>query len=361
MSSTELIANSLEELEHCPSDAVREMLLHGLPFAFGSGERHSYQVEYAKLLRKCLEGERELRLEMQQKSTVEAGEVKSQLDESQTGLTAATETVQAAKSVVADNLTTLNMKQEASKEEEKSYLEAKAEKDAALVERQKLEQEKAEVDSVANGSLQMLLNGSWEDKDACDDFVSAVSEYLKGMKCEAPLLAALPRALAQRPAERRLFDEVVFEEVVRIIGAKVTTVTSKIETEEEKFEDVRATELGAWAIWDVACDEAGAAEKSHEQAQEELAAANNQQVSLEAQIAERTSLLEKASLEQVLAESKAEEIQRTLVELDRLENSNVEECIQDNAETSESSPKRRKLEEADIDIHVSSEILSVAA
>lgn len=338
---TERIAESLAELECQPS--AREMLLEGLPHAFG-GERHPYQVEYAKLLRKCLEGERDLRLEMQQKHTTAAGEIKTQLEGSQTDLASGEEKVQAALAGVEETAAALSIKQVASKEEEKEYLVAKADKETALLQREKLEREKAEVDSVANGSLQMLLNGSWEDKDACDDFVSAVFEYLKSMNCEAPLLASLPKALAQKPADRRLFDEVVFKEVVRIIGAKVTIVTSAIEKDEEEFKDVNATHLGAWAIWDVACDDERASVTSHEQAREILQVTKSDKSALEATIAEQSSLFEKAALEQALAESKAQEIERALMELERLNNDETQAENPVNGEISESSPKRRKIE-----------------
>jgi len=341
MLSTERIAESLAELECQPS--AREMLLEGLPHAFG-GERHSYQVEYAKLLRKCLEGERDLRLELQQKHTSAAGEIKTQLEGSQTDLAKAEEKVKSALAVVEENATALSIKQVRSKEEEKEHSVAKADKETALLQREKLEREKAEVDSVANGSLQMLLNGSWDDKDACDDFISAVFEYLKSMSCEAPLLASLPKALAQKPADRRLFDEVVFKEVVRIIGAKVTTVTSAIEKDDEEIQDVKATHLGAWAIWDVACEDELAAVTSHEQAREMLQMTKSDKSALETKIAEQSSLFEKASLEQALAESKAQEIERALVELEQLNNDETQAENPVNTENTESSPKRRKID-----------------
>lgn len=324
MASTEQISKSLMELESCPSESVRQMLLEGLPHAFGA-DRHSYQVEFAKLLRQHLDIERDVRLETQQKSISKSGEVKSQLEESRTELSAAEETVKTARAVLEESAAALSAKQAAAKEEEKLYLEAKADKDAALLKREKLETEKAEVDSVANGSLQMLVNGSWEDKDACDDFVSAVYEYLKSMNCEAPLLAALPKALAQRPAERRLFDDVVFEEVARIIGEKVTTMTSAIDQAQEEFEDIKATDLGAWAIWDVACDEEAAAAKSHECAQDSLKQAEGTQSSLAAKIAEQNTLLEEADLDKVVAETNTQEIGKALAELDRLESGEIQE------------------------------------
>lgn len=345
------------ELEHCQSNSLRQMLLKGLPHAFG-GSRHAYQLEYAKLLRKCLEQEMDHQRQAQEKCATDASEIKAKLEESQTDLATATERVDAARSVLEEKASELGLKQEASKTENFRYEQTKADKDAAVLEHQKLEQIKAEVDSVANGSLQMLINGGWEDDDGCEDFVSAVLEYLKEENCESPLLAALPKALGRRPAERGMFDKITLEEVVRIIDAKVASATSMVEQEKEKIVDVNATNLGAWAVWDIACDVEKAAFKAHDDAQEELQAKISEQKAMDAKVSDFNSALEKATSATGITESKVQEIELSLGELQRLE---ALEDVEDkeNAEVPQPSPKKRKIDEADTEIQV--QPVSIAA
>jgi len=334
-------------LEHCPSDSLRQMLLKGLPHAFG-GRPHAYQLEFAKLLRKSLEQEQNLQVQAQEKCATEESEIKSQLEAGHAELAATAERVQAARAVVEERASELTLKQEASKAEEVQHSEAKAAKEAAVLEHQKLEQLKAEADSVANGSLQMLLNGGWEDKESCADFVSGVYEYMMGMNCEGPLLAALPKALGRRPDERGEFDKIVLEEVVRIMEAKVKSSTDLVEQEKEKIEDFNATDLGAWAIWDIACDLEKAAVSGHEQAQGELQVKLGEQNAADAKVAATNALLEKACGVKAVTDSKVEEIVLSLGELQRLESLENE----NSEEVPAPSPKRRKLDVEDIEVHV---------
>jgi len=323
-----------------------------LPHAFG-GSRHAYQLEYANLLRKCLEQEKGYQQRAQEKCATEESEIKAKLEEDQANLATATERVEAARAVVEEKASVLSLKQQAAKEEEARHSQTKANKDAAVLEHQQLEELKAEVDSVANGSLQMLINGGWEDDDACADFVSGVHEYLKGMNCESPLLAALPKALGRRPADRGMFDKITLEEVVRIIDAKVASVASEVEQDKEKIEDFNATGLGAWAIWDIACDVEKAALKAHAEAQEELQANSGEQSGMEAKVADSNSSLEKALSSKAITDCKFQEIELSLSELERLESLKDQED-KENVVVPEPSPKKRRIDEMGTDMQVQS-------
>jgi hypothetical protein len=348
MASTEQIAKSLLELEHCPSDSMRQMLLKGLPHAFG-GERHAYQLEYAKLLRKCLEQESNHQLQAQEKCAGEVTDINTQLEAGQAEAAAAAECVQAARTVVEEKASALSLKQEAAKAEAGRHSQTEAAKEAAVSDFQKQEQLKAEVDSVANVYLQTLINGGWEDNEACQEFVSVVHEYLTGMNCESPLLAALPKALGRRPDDRGMFDKIVLEEVVAVINAKVASVTSMVEQEKEKVEDSNATDLGAWAIWDLARDLEKAAGDAHDQAKQELKGKIAEQKTMDTKVSQTNSLLRKTTSSKAIIDLQVQEIELSLGELARLETQKDEEV---SAEVPEPSPKKRKIDVADTEIEV---------
>jgi len=358
MASTEQIAKSLLEMEHCSSDSMRQMLLKGLPHAFG-GSRHEYQLEYAKLLSACLKQEQNYQQQTLEKCATEADGMKAAFEVCQADVGTATERVEAARAVVEEKASALSLKQQASKTEEGRYVETQTMKEAAVLEHQMLEELKAEADSVANGSLQMLINGGWEDDDACQDFVSGVLEYLKAMNCESPLLAAVPKALGSRPEARGMFDKITLDEVVRIMDAKVASATSMVEQEKDKIEDINATYLGAWAIWDIACDAEKAGAKAHEEAQEELQAQISEQGAMAAKVADTSLSLEKITSAKAINECKVREIELSLGELQRLESPEDQED-KENADVPQPSPKKQKIDMTDNNIDVQVQPVNIA-
>merc|ERR1719498_823906 len=137
-----------------------------------------------------------------------------------------------AKSRLEEEEAALEKSKAAVLKEEALSEEAKATKAAAQLEKQKAEAAKAEVESVKNGSFQMLLDGGWEDEEVRDACIEGVCNYLQEQREDVVLLAALPKALSFPPARRGPFDNIAVETALGAISQKVTTLGEQLAMEE---------------------------------------------------------------------------------------------------------------------------------
>jgi len=189
----------------------------------------------------------------------------------------------------------------------------------AVVERQKLEAAKAEVESIQNGSFRMLLDGGWEDDEVRDACIDAVCSYLKSEGADGVLLAALPKAFGCRPTECGSFDKIAVDEAVRTIADKVAACASQLAEGNERFEDVKAEYLGAWAILDLAREQVQEAGEVRDNADSELQRATVDKKLAQSKVLDQDETLNTLLSESTLFSAKVQQLDAALSSLAQLE------------------------------------------
>jgi len=165
-------------------------------------------------------------------------------------------------------------------------------------ERQKLESAKSEVESLQTGSFRMLLDGGWEDEEVRDACIDAVCKYLQDQGADAVLLAALPKALARKPADCGAFDKITLDEASALFSSKVAESSSKLAEKEEEFEDIKAEHTGASAVRDLAWEKVCSTLEIRSTAEAAL-----QQATVEKKLASSKVLDQESTLATLLSEA----------------------------------------------------------
>jgi len=232
-------------------------------------------------------------------------------------------------------------------------------------ERQTLEAAKAEVESVKDGSFQMLLEGGWEDDEIRDACIEAVCNYLREENADVVLLAALPKALSFPPAKRGPFDTISVEEANRVFSEKVSGLVGQLAAGQEKWEDATAEHLGAWAVFDVARDQERAASESRDSACASLQTAIEENRLAAAKVVEQELSLGGKLAESTLLEAKVQQLElalRSLAQLESgelLEKENAMELDKENQQNVVSADMENKENVVgDKDISMSVEVVS---
>lgn len=311
------VATALKELSDCPEN-VKQMFLTSLPNVFGP-DLHQYQKDVASMMRSSLEAARTSAAHAQDATVEKVEEARTSLEVLQANLESTQGSEDAARSLLDEKTAALDAAKAQVTSEKIQYELAKASKDSVADEREKLEASKAEVDSVMNGSFQMLLNGGWEDDDIRDVCIAAVCDYLTEEDGDVVLLAALPKALLFPPAKRGVFDTIAIDEAFRTITEKVSAIDVQLAAGEEKFEDATAESLGAWAIWDVARDrEKTACEMRDKVDYERQAATVDKKLAL-SNVHDQDATLANVLSQATLLESKVQQLDLALAALTQLE------------------------------------------
>jgi len=321
------VATALKELSDCPEN-VKQMFLTSLPNVFGP-DLHQYQKDVASMMRSSLEAARTSAVHAQDATAEKVKEARTALEVLQANHESTQASEEAARSLLDEKTVALEQAKAQVNTEEKNYEQAKASKDSVADEREKLEVSKAEVDSVMNGSFQMLLNGGWEDDDIRDVCIAAVCEYLTEENCDVVLMAALPKALLFPPAKRGTFDTIAIDEAHRTISEKVSAIDVQLAAGEEQFEDATAESLGAWAIWDVARDHERTASEVRDKVDAELQAATVDKKLAVSNVHDQDATLANALSQATLLESKVQQLDLALAALTQLKTGELLEKEED--------------------------------
>jgi len=311
------VATALKELSDCPEN-VKQMFLTSLPNVFGP-DLHQYQKDVASMMRSSLEAARSSAMHAQNATGEKVEEARTTLEVLQANLESTQGSEDAARSLLDEKIVALEQAKAQVNTEEGNYEQAKASKDSVADEKEKLEVSKAEVDSVMNGSFQMLLNGGWEDDEIRDVCIAAVCDYLTEEDGDVVLMAALPKALLFPPATRGTFDTIAIDEAHRTISEKVSAIDVQLAAGEEKFEDATAESLGAWAIWDVARDNENIACEVRDKVDAELQAATVDKKLAVSNVHDQDATLANALSQATLLESKVQQLDLALAALTQLE------------------------------------------
>lgn len=324
------IATAINELNGC-SEPLKQLLLTAVPNVFGTN-LHKFQKEAASMLRKSLEEGRAAAGEAQVASSQTVEEVLTALEALHAGSESAIAIEEAAKLVLDEKIAALETAKVTKKREVELCEEAHTAQGEVSAKRQKLEADKAEIESVQNGSFRMLLDGGWEDEELRDECIDAVCSYLKTEGADVVLLAALPKALRHRPADCGNFDKVAVDEALRVISEKVSTCATQLAEGEEAYEEVKAEHLGAWAISDVAREKELAASEERDTAygalQDRIV---DKKLAVNA-VDEQNSTLTSSLSKQALADGKVLQLDVALGAFAQLEAGEEEEADKENKE-----------------------------
>jgi len=356
------VAAALKEVT-CP-ETVKQMLLTSLPNAFGP-DMHQYQKEIASMMRQSLDTARTAVAETQDTLAQQVREDEAALQVLQSDAARKQVSEESARALLDEKAAELAKTNAAVAAEEIICEKAVASKEVVAAERQTLEAAKAEVESVKDGSFQMLLEGGWEDDEIRDACIEAVCNYLREENADVVLLAALPKALSFPPAKRGPFDTISVEEANRVFSEKVSGLVGQLAAGQEKWEDATAEHLGAWAVFDVARDQERAASESRDSACASLQTAIEENRLAAAKVVEQELSLGGKLAESTLLEAKVQQLElalRSLAQLESgelLEKENAMEVDKENQQNVVSADMENKENVvADKDISMSVEVVS---
>jgi len=311
------VAAAIKEIDDCP-ETVKQMFLTALPNVFGR-DMHPFQKETGAFLRKSLEEARAAAGEVLVGTNQRVTEAKTVLETLQADAESTTAAEGAAQVVLNEKIAELEAAEATVTEEESLLEETKAEKDLTTEEQQKLEAAKAEAESIQNGTFRMLLDGGWEEEEVRDMCIDGVCGYLQAEGADVVLLAALPKALLLRPAECGAFDKIAVDEACRLISEKVAACTAQLANSAERFDDVNAEHLGAWAILDLAREKVQAVTEVQSNADASLKSATVDKKLALSKVMDQDATVNTILSEATLAEAKVQQLDLALVALTQLE------------------------------------------
>jgi hypothetical protein len=310
------VATAIQEISG--PESVKQLLLTALPQAYGTNVHH-FQKEVAAMLRKSLEDARVAAGEAQTASARRMKEAQSLLETLQAGVESNAGAEEAAQVSLKETVAAVEKAHAVVRQEEAACEEAASMKALATESQRKLEAAKAEVESIQTGSFRMLLDGGWEDEEVRDACIDAVCSYLSTESADVVLMAALPKALALRPADHGTFDKLVVDEALRLLSEKVNECNAKLEQEADALEDITAEHLGVWAIADVARDKEVVANEEFDKANAALQNATKSKKLALSEATEQQALLETIASEASAMHSKVQTIDVALSSLSKLE------------------------------------------
>jgi hypothetical protein len=319
------LAEAIKAIDDCP-EPVKQMFITSLPNAFGP-DPHPYQKEVASMIRNASETARNTAQEAQGAMSQSVNEARTALEACQANEASMKDAQNTTRVVLEEKVAALETRKVAVLNEETLCKELKALEAEVMAEKQKLEEGKGELESIMNGSFQMLLDGGWEDEELRDGCIEAVCNYLGEQGGDTVLLAALPKALALPPAMRGPFDAIAVEAASSAFAEKVSALAAQIAENEERFEDAKAEYLGAWAISDVAMDEEKLASDERDEAD-----AAHEMVIVEKKLAISKVQDQDAALANVLSqatllESKIQQLDAAIAALSQLESGEADKEI----------------------------------
>jgi len=342
--STEQIAKVLNELHQSQGESsAAQMFLKALPHLFG-GEKHKFQVKLIEMLRDTLKRARATHAENQAAMVKSVSEIEALLGTKRQEEQEAENREKEARETVEAKAAILSEKKQATKAEEALLAEAQKTKDSVEQDRRWYESSKAEVDSILTGSMQVLVQGGVEGEEA-NDFVRAVCEYLQSMGVDKVLLASLPKALGCSLDNRGSFSKLAIDTAHQQLVKRSSELQQKLEEGAEKFEQVSAERLGAWAIADVARDTEREATEAKANAEAVLSNAVSEVKVAKDKVVETELDLNRILSEQTLVESKVQDIDSAMAEIVRLET----EADKENEDIVMPAAKRMKTGDAEVD------------
>lgn len=340
------LAKVLHDFKHDVDDsATATMFLSALPHMFG-GERHEFQLRLSNMLRDTLKQARDKRTEKRSSAMTSLEETKATMEKLQQEKSAAEAFVEKSQATVEEKAATLSEKQKEAKMASQIHTHTTRDNKSVETEHLELKESKGRIDSIVDGSLNFLVNGSWDSEETRDDFMKPVMDYLEDMGCNKVLLASLPKAFGCCPEKRGEFAKVAVREAVEQLKAKAASVGKSLEESKVRFEEAKAETLGAWAIADVALDDEKVAAAAKIEAETNL---HNATVECKLALSKVTDIQEQVEgmqAEQASIEAKIAEIESALIEMDQLENE-MAETNKENIDIASPAAKRMKLSEGE--------------
>lgn len=258
-SDLEVVSKAVGVLDRQLGEDARTMLLSALPHAVGTSGltvRHRFQQGFLSLVQGALEAGREGSLQAVKGVEYEKTEAEQQAVEASKALEAAKAALEAAVAGAAAAAEDSAEAAKAAKDAEMEHMEAKKTFSGVLESFQELEEERAKVGVVVDGSLRMLLDGGWDDEEGKAIAVQAVTSYMREIKASVAVTAAAPQALGLKPQDRQAFDLISVDAINKVFDGHLAALDQKLVAEAPRRQRIDAQVLGLWAVADCAQDEA---------------------------------------------------------------------------------------------------------
>lgn len=306
--------------DECLPPGARQMLVEGLPHAIKvhSEKRHLFQEQFIFVLREALLDISKAAEARQAESRAAVENSKKYVEEGATGHQEAISAYEAAAALVTEKMQE-HAKCEAAahvtRQEHEQLLLAKNNVDERQSELYTL---KAEVSSILDGNLHMLLDAGCDNESVLDSTLDAVQQYLKNIDAEPALIAAATRALRCKPESRHAFDKLTVSSVLEVLNAEASRIDALIMQHQPEQDDVTAEQLGLWALCDRESDQEKAASAALADAEMNKKTAAALRDGYLADISVRESAVSKRLCEQVIAEEKFKQVSNALEAVERL-------------------------------------------
>merc|ERR1719440_991009 len=275
------------------------------------------------MIRKTLETARSSASEAKAAISQSVEEARTALEACQADEVSMKATEEEARALLEQKNAALESRKAAVQKEEEVCKEAESAKEVAAADKQSLDEAKAELESIKNGTFQMLLDGGWGDEELRDQCIEAVCNYLQekgGDACkDGVLLAALPKALSNPPTSRGDFDAIAVEAASNAFSERASALAERIALSEEQWQDAHAEYLGAWAIWDVARDQEKAASDERDEAETAHEKVIVEKLLATSKVQDQDAALATVLSQATLLESKVQQLEQALVSLSQLE------------------------------------------
>jgi len=166
----------------------------------------------------------------------------------------------------------------------------------------------------------MLRDGGWGDAEDCEDYVSAVKDFLEGVSAEKTLVAAFPSALRLRPEQRRPFDKIIEQGVIDVVTSELKKLEGIVASGVEHEEHVSAEALGLWAILDLSKSSASSTELELAEACEGLKDASHKHLSAQEAVKTQSEVVAQRECDEEIQQKKIINFDNALETLERLRN-----------------------------------------
>jgi DNA repair exonuclease SbcCD ATPase subunit len=306
------IVKALIEFEEYPENA-RQMLIDSLPLAVNYvGEPHPHQARLLQIVIDALFDARrgiEEKIEESKAGLCKAEEEHHTISE-RTDETNAFEAEKAG--VVTAAEAALNAARQSFRQAEEDAKEASLRLQTAVDELTALQERKKKLCLIVEGSLQMLLDGTWTEESARDAALALLQQHLGDLGVESAMLDAVPVALARLPTERGGFDVVTAAEVKRLLTNELEERSRQIASAEANRVSMETDALAAAALLGASRESMEAVQMKLEGAQAEHAAAVHAVKASVVKVASSARIMELCKSERDLYGGRLQELQETI-------------------------------------------------
>mmetsp|Transcript_101748 Transcript_101748/g.286935 ORF Transcript_101748/g.286935 Transcript_101748/m.286935 type:complete len:588 (-) Transcript_101748:229-1992(-) len=313
----ERIVKALVEFEEYPSYA-RQMLIESLPHAVSHDDSgpHEHQVRQLGIVRDAIEGSKRSVEAKHAASAATMREAEEEFKAAHRVVEVASDAETAARNAAEAVALGLRSAEHEVCIANDELARAEVLRSSTLNDVAGLRKKSIMFNAVVNGTLDILLEGTWRDEKTRDSAIEAVQIALKDLGVESAMLDAVPIAFARRPADRGVFDVMTTQSVKKTLCDRLSELEAQLAQKNEA--SAASGALAASALLAAARDRAKEIQGDLDSATAAQEAAAMVLRRAEAEVVSRRAVVDTCRGEHELAERRLQELDVTLAVVDRL-------------------------------------------